>query len=99
MRYFQTLVRSSRISRCAVAVAAFLLLARFCIADYQKVGTFVIDKRELAGDDGRKGPGVDFMAHWELDKNFDKQSVFKKESLRWLQWLWVNDDVAGVTPP
>lgn len=97
MRCFPTFVRWSCIARCALSIAALLCLASPGIADYQRVGKIVIDKRELAGG-GRKGPGADIIAHWELADSFKTQTLFEESKLRWLQRLTVSDAVGLLTP-
>jgi hypothetical protein len=97
MRCLHTFVRWSRIARCALSIAALLCLASPGIADYQKVGKIVIDKRALAGG-GRKGPGADIIAHWELADTFKKQTLFEESKLRWLQRLSCSDAVGLLTP-
>jgi hypothetical protein len=90
-------IRSSCLPCCALSIAVLLWLAPPAVADFQQVGKIVVDKFELAGG-GLKGPGANIIAHWELDDNFKKQTLFKESELRWLQLLSCSDKVAGLTP-
>ncbi len=97
MRLSHTFSRSSFTARSVLAIAALLCLVSPGIADFINVGKIVVDKLELAGG-GRKGPGANIIAHWELNDAFKKQMLFKESNLRWLQRLTVSDAVGLLTP-
>lgn len=81
---------------CVALVAA--LLASFVNGAQISVGRIVVDKYEPLDDNGLKGAGATFTVHYEFNGEVGKQDCFKKENVRWLQWLSVSDKSPPLTP-
>ncbi len=68
-------------------------------ANLLNVGKIVIDRYETAAwESNQRGPGAKITAHFEPNAAFASQTCCPREKLRWLQCLFANPGIPGVSP-